>query len=371
MNSKLRFIAVAAGVMVSFAAWSQMTLPPSGNNQRSEVTQYLGMVKVTINYSSPDVAGREIWGKLVPYGLSNQNFLKSTEQNPSPWRAGANETTTISFSHDVEIEGKPLKAGTYGFLLIPGQEDWTVVFSSNTMEWGSYSYVPSEDVLRVNVKSVPAEFNEWLTYEFTDRQQNSATAAMKWEKIAVPFKITVPNGDDLYVQRLRSEMTSNKGFNWINGVSAANFCATKKINLPEAEGWMQGFIDRGVKYFPIYNAKANVQAAAGKQAEADATMKEAIALPDATAGQIVNYGRQLIRQSRPKDATAVMDAAAKRFPGNATAMMGQAYAFDANGDKKNALKFAQNAAKTETNAQIKPQFEAAVAKLNKGESINQ
>src|SRR5689334_14902394 len=194
MKLTVRSLMIAAGVFASLAAWSQMTLPPSGNNQRSEVTQYLGLVKVTITYNSPDVAGREIWGKLVPYGLTNLNFLKSTEQNPSPWRAGANEITTISFSHDVEVEGKPLKAGTYGLHMIPGQEDWTVIFSSNSVAWGSFSYTPTEDVLRVNVKSAPAEFNEWLTYEFTDRQQNSTIAAMKWEKIAVPFKISVPNG---------------------------------------------------------------------------------------------------------------------------------------------------------------------------------
>jgi hypothetical protein len=370
MKSILRNLMIVAGLFASVAAWSQMTLPPSGNNQKSEVTQYLGLVKVSVAYSSPDVAGREIWGKLVPYGLSNLNFLKSTEQNPSPWRGGANENTTISFSHDVEIEGKPLKAGIYGLHFIPGQEEWTVIFSNNSSSWGSYAYVQSEDALRVNVKPVPAEFNEWLTYEFSDRQQNSATAAVKWEKLAVPFKIAVPNGDDLYLQKVRAEMGSNKGFNWLNAVSAANFCAQRKVNLEEAQGWTQSLIDRNVKYFPIYNAKANVQAAAGKQADADATMKEAIALPDASAGQITNYGRQLIRQKREKDAMVVFEANNKRFPNNSTALMGMAFGYDANGDKKNALKFAQNALKVETNAQVKTQIEGLIKKLQAGESIN-
>src|SRR5262245_44129111 len=110
MKNIIRLMILVAGVFTSAIAWSQMTLPPSGNNQKSEVTQYLGLVKVTIAYSSPDVAGREIWGKLVPYGMANLNFGKSTAQNPSPWRAGANENTTITLSHDVEVEGKPLKA---------------------------------------------------------------------------------------------------------------------------------------------------------------------------------------------------------------------------------------------------------------------
>jgi tetratricopeptide (TPR) repeat protein len=370
MKQSLRFALMLTGILASVAAWSQMSLPPSGNNQKSEVTQYLGLVKATITYYSPDVAGREIWGKLVPYGMTNLNNFRSTEANPSPWRAGANDNTVITLSHDVEVEGKPLKAGTYGVHIIPGNDNAVVIFSNNSSSWGSFFYTPTEDALRVTVKPVPCEFNEWLTYEFTDRLQNSATARLKWEKIAIPFKITVPNGDDLYVKKIREEMTSNKGFNWLNVVAASNFLAGKKLNLDEALGWDQSLIDRNVKYFPIYNAKANVLTAQGKQAEADATMKEAIALPDATPGQIANYGRQLITQKKPKDAMVVYEGNLKRYPGNATALIGMARGWSANGDNKKALKFAQDALKAETNPQSKTQIEDLVKKLEKGEAIN-
>ena len=325
MKYSIRFLLLVTGIFTSMIAWSQMSLPPSGNNQKSEVTQYMGLVKVIIAYSSPDVAGREIWGKLVPYGLNNLNFGKSSAQNPSPWRAGANENTTITFSHDVEVEGKAIKAGVYGLHMIPGQEEWVIIFSSNAGAWGSFSYLPSEEVLRVPVKAAPCEFNEFLTYEFTDRLQNSATARLKWEKLSVPFKITVPNGDNLYVLKLREEFTSIKAFfNWQNGVSAINFCANKKINLEEALGWAQQYIDRKIKYYPIYQAKGNVLAAMDKKADADAVMKEAINLPDATVNQITNYGHTLIAQKREKDAMPVFETALKRFPGNATALMGMA-----------------------------------------------
>ena len=356
--------------MMSVTAIAQMTLPPSGNNQKSEVSQNLGLVKVTIAYSSPDVAGREIWGKLVPYGSTNLGFGRSTEQNPSPWRAGSNENTIITFSHDVEIEGKPLKAGVYGLHMIPGAEEWTLIFSNNSGSWGSFYYSPSEDALRVNVKAVPCEMNEWLTFEFTDRQQNSSIARLKWEKLAVPFKISVSNGDDLYVKKIREEMAGPKSFNWLNVVGAANFCASKKINLEEAHGWLQSLIDRNVRYFPIYNSKANVQAAMGKQAEADATMKEAINLPDATPGQITNYGRALITQTRPKDAMVVFETAFKRYPTTANAMVGMARGYSANGDNKKALKFMQDASKAETNPQVKTNIDGMVKKLEKGEAIN-
>ena len=371
MKNHLKFGVMLVGIFTSMICWSQMTLPPSGNNQKSEVTQYLGLVKATIAYSSPDVAGREIWGKLVQYGLNNLNFGKSSVQNPSPWRAGANENTVITFSHDVEVEGKSLGEGTYGLHMIPGPEDWVILFSSNTGAWGSFSYIPTEEVLRVTVKAVPCEFNEFLTYEFTDRLQNSATARLKWEKLSVPFKIAVPNGDNLYVQKLREEFTGIKTFfNWQNGVSAINFCANKKMNLEEALGWAQQYIDRNIKYFPIYQAKGNVLSAMNKKDDADAVMKEAIRLPDATVGQITNYGRTLITQKREKEAMSIFETATERYPANATALMGMARGYSANGDSKKALKFAQEAFKVETDATAKAAIDGTIQKLAKGESIN-
>ncbi|NOT73614.1 MAG: DUF2911 domain-containing protein [Cyclobacteriaceae bacterium] len=369
MKQKLLSLVALCFLVVS-VAWSQMTLPPSGNNQKSEVTQYMGLSKVTIVYSSPDVAGREIWGKLVPYGMTNLGGFRSSDTNPSPWRAGANENTTITFTTDVEVEGKPLKAGTYGLHMAPGTDEWIIIFSSNAGAWGSFFYIPSEDVLRINVKPAASEFTEWLTYDFSDRQQNSTTARLKWEKIAVPFKISVPNGDDLYVKKIREELSGPKGFNWLNVVAATNFFAGKKLNLDEALAWDQSLIDRNIRYFPIYNSKANVLAAQGKQAEADAVMKEAINLPDATPGQISNYGRTLITQKRPKDAMVVFETNLKRNPGNANALTGMARGYSANGDNKKALKFMQDAFKAETNPQVKTAIDVMVKKLEKGEAIN-
>jgi tetratricopeptide (TPR) repeat protein len=370
MKKLFLFAFVTMALSVGIPAWSQMSLPPSGGNQKSEVSQNLGLVKVTIAYSSPDVAGREIWGKLIPYGLSNLNFGKSTEQNPSPWRAGANENTTVTFSHDVEVEGKPLKAGIYGLHMIPGAEEFVIIFSTNAGSWGSFHYDQREDALRVNVKPGACEFNEWLTYEFVDRTQNSATARLKWEKLAVPFKINVPNGNELYVKKIREEMTTPKGFfNWLNVTAAANFCATNKINLDEALSWMQSFIDRNVRYFPIYITKGNILTAMDKKAEADAVMKEAINLPDATPGQITNYGRTLL-QTRPKDAMMVFETAFKRYPATANAMVGMARGYAANGDNKKAIKFMKDALKAETNPQVKTNIDGMLKKLEKGEAIN-
>ena len=136
-------------------------------------------------------------------------------------------------------------------------------------------------------------------------------------------------------------------------MAAVNFCANKKINLDEALAWIQVPLDRQIKYFPIYQAKGNVLAAMNKKEEADAVMKEAINLPDATAAQIANYGRTLIIQTRPKDAMVVFETGYKRFPTVPAALVGMARGYSANGDSKKALKIAQDAVKLETNAQNK------------------
>src|SRR5262245_31571808 len=93
---------------------AQMDLPPSGGNPRAKITEEVGITDITITYSRPDVNGREgkIWGSLITYGFSTGSLLTNT--NTQPWRAGANENTTIQFEHDVKVEGKPIKAGLYG-----------------------------------------------------------------------------------------------------------------------------------------------------------------------------------------------------------------------------------------------------------------
>src|SRR6185503_10236659 len=160
---------------------------------KASVSQWIGPVKVTVDYSSPDVHGPtgedragKIWGGLVPYGLHDLGF---NDCKQCPWRAGANQNTVFSVSHDVLVEGQPLKAGNYGLFMIAGQTDWTIIFSNNSTSWGAYTYDPAEDALRVTVKPSECEYHEWLTYEFTDRQTDHATVALKWERLQVPIKI--------------------------------------------------------------------------------------------------------------------------------------------------------------------------------------
>ena len=112
------------------------------------MSQQVGPVTVTISYSSPRVVLKgddrhgKIWGKLVPYGLSELDF---NDCKSCPWRAGANENTIFTVSDDVKVQGKSLPAGTYGLFAITGPEEWTFVFSKNATSWGGYWYDPKEE----------------------------------------------------------------------------------------------------------------------------------------------------------------------------------------------------------------------------------
>lgn len=158
---------------------------------KAMVGQTLGLdTEVTITYGRPGVKGRTIWGELVPYGLAPGN--KYSDNKPYPWRAGANENTTVEFSKDVMVEGKTLAAGKYSLHMIPSKSDWEVIFNNVSDGWGSYKYNQAEDALRVTVTPVSAAHQEWLTYGFEEMTDNSATMFLHWEKLKVPLKITLP-----------------------------------------------------------------------------------------------------------------------------------------------------------------------------------
>ncbi len=155
---------------------------------KASVMQTLGTDgMITIEYSRPGVKGRQIWGELVPFGMAPGN--KYSENKPYPWRAGANENTTFETNKDLLVEGKPLPAGKYGIHMIPGEKEWTIIFSKNSSAWGSFAYKQEEDALRITVAPVKAPFQEWLEFGFDDLTGTSATAYLHWVELKVPFKI--------------------------------------------------------------------------------------------------------------------------------------------------------------------------------------
>src|SRR5215469_10637040 len=175
-------------------------------SQRGSVTQRIGLTDITIAYHRPAVGGREIWGKTVP--------------NAKVWRAGANENTTIAFTDDVSVEGKPLAAGTYGLHMIPAADQWTVIFSKNSTSWGSFTYDEKEDALRVTVKPGTGEFTETMAYTFDDVKPDSTAATLRWAKIAVPFHVSA-DVNAIVLRSIQNQLRSTGGFTWIGYDEAA------------------------------------------------------------------------------------------------------------------------------------------------------
>jgi Protein of unknown function (DUF2911) len=253
-------------------------------SQRGTVTQRIGLTDITIVYHRPEVGGREIWGKTVPYG--------------KVWRSGANENTTITFSDDVSVEGKPLAAGTYGLHTIPDKDQWTIIFSKNATSWGSFSYDEKEDALRVTTKPRAAESFEVLTYVFDDVKPDSAVATLRWEKLAVPVHISV-DVKAVVLRSIKNELRNVGGFTWAGYDEAANWCLDNNYNLEEALKWEETSIQNEDR-FENWETKSRIYDAMGRKD--DGTKALATALNKATAIQLYVYARGLQRQGNTKRA---------------------------------------------------------------------
>src|SRR6195952_4995011 len=135
----LLFIVIGSFTLTASSQF--LTTPPNGGNKKASVSERIGITDVTIHYDRPGVKGREgkIWNDLVHTGFKDLGFGTS---KAAPWRAGANENTTITFSTDVMVEGKAIKSGVYGFFVAMGTETATLIFSNSSSAWGSFFYDP-------------------------------------------------------------------------------------------------------------------------------------------------------------------------------------------------------------------------------------
>jgi Flp pilus assembly protein TadD len=367
-------LAVPAGAQIV----PGLALPPSGNNQKATVTQHIGPVRVTIDYSSPAVHGPDgkdrrgqIWGKLVPYGLTDLGFGNG---KPAPWRAGANENTVFTVSENVSIEGKPLPAGRYGLHMIAGPEDWTLIFSKDSNAWGSFYYDPAADALRVTVKPRKHEYREWLTYEFTTRRPAESVAELQWEELAVPWSIKVENINDLYISQLKENLTNVQGFGWRGWVAASQFCVTENTHLEQALEWAEIAISKpfiGEANFTTLGNKAQVLAKLGRKEEATAAMQLAVHHPSTTPLDLHQYGRRLLAEKKDKEALEIFLLNQERNGDQWPVHVGLARGYAANGDPKQALEHARKAASQAPDALNRKNLEAMVAALEAGKPIAQ
>ncbi len=346
-----------------------LTVLQSGGNKKTALTERVGLTDVTIHYDRPGVKGREgkIWGQLIPVGFTDPGFGSSKS---SPWRAGANENTTIEFSTGVKVEGQEIPAGKYGFFVAYDPTECTLIFSSNSTSWGHYFYNQNEDFLRVKVKPQALDRSvEWLKYEFTNQTENSAVVVLQWEKLAIPFKIEVNYVDD-QLQSFRRELRTDKGFMWESWDQAAQWCVQHNVNLPEASMWADSATGPnfgGDRSFQAWSTKAQVLQKMGQNGEAAKAM--AIAMPFGNMNEVHQYGRQLLAMKQGKMAFDVFKTNYEKYPDTFTSLMGMARGYSAIGDYTNALKYA-NMALPKAPEQQKAMVQGVIDKLKEGKDVN-
>lgn len=248
-------------------ASAQLQLPrPS---QKATVSQRIGYTDVMITYSRPGVRGRPIWGALVPYD--------------QVWRTGANEATVFTVSDDVMINGQRLAAGTYSLHTIPTRNEWTIIFNRDAGQWGSFNYNQSLDALRVTARpQTVADSQEWFMISFPEVTPGSAVVELRWERLRVPFTITVNTAE-------RVATNSRNAVNnlWQIPFNAAQYAFDNNGNMEDAMRW----INQSIAIRETYNnlgLKARMLARAGNTAEAITTAERALQVARANTQQRVD-----------------------------------------------------------------------------------
>jgi hypothetical protein len=339
------------GIGGAVSAQNDLNLPDV--SQAAEIKQRIALTDIAVKYHRPLVNGRKIWGGLVPYG--------------KVWRAGANENTTIEFSDPVSVEGQPLAKGIYGLHMIPNSDSWTVIFSKSNTAWGSYSYKQEEDALRVNVKPRPlAEMKEALEFEFEDLKPDSTAVTLKWEKLGVPFTVSIKDSDQT-LQNIRAQLKGRGQFTWQALDEGAQFCLTRKINLDEALRWADASVQNEER-FDNLSTKADILKALNRPDEAKTAWDRALEI--ATPVQLYSYGRRLQSEKKGAEAMEIFQAVAKRSPQTVYGHLAQARIKSAAGDFSGAAAEAteaQNAAPIDAQKQS---IKALIDRLQSKQDIN-
>lgn len=263
MNIATRRAALAPVVLSALLALSP--LAPAGRahaaaaplqlprpSQKSELSQVVGLTKISLIYSRPGVKNRVIWGDLVPYD--------------KVWRTGANEATQFSVSTDVKLNGQPLKAGSYSLHTIPGKSSWTVIINKVADQWGSYDYKEGEDALRFTTTPLAHEMTEWMQFSFTDIAVDKATLVLDWEKVRVPIEITVDTvGQAMIAARAAMASLDPKDD------GTARRCAQFAFDNNQAPDEAMQWVDKSIAIKPGWlnlRLKANMLAKAGQYKDA-------------------------------------------------------------------------------------------------------
>ena len=238
---------------------------PSPN---ATVSQTVGVTHVSIDYSSPGVKGRKIWGELVPYN--------------EVWRTGANEVTSITFDDPVRINGNELPAGTYGIHTIPGESEWKIIFSKDTEVDDGSQFDETKEILRIKTTPEEAPFTERMNFTFSNTTSTYSEVNLTWETLKVSFDIEI-NTEDLTLSKARE-------LPWVPTFQAASYCLQNNVSLEEGLKWIEASVLLKEVYWNT-RVKAQLLEKLGKKSEAIATMQKAVKLGIEMENEPFDYGR--------------------------------------------------------------------------------
>jgi hypothetical protein len=246
--------AAAFALSLSGVARADLDLPrPS---PFAKVVQTVGLTDITVDYSSPGVKGRKIWGAVVPYDQM--------------WRAGANSATKLTFSRDVSFADKPVPAGTYSFFVIPTKGAWTVILNKKPDQSGTgRDYKQADDLLRVQVTPKPAPFRERLAYAITDFTDDKATLELGWEKLRLAIPIAVQTS----AQALANINSAVDG-TWRTYANAARYMLENKKDYDTGMKYVDQSLALKEDWYNLW-IKAQLLAAKGNYKDALATGERA------------------------------------------------------------------------------------------------
>lgn len=251
MKQKITFT-LAILLLAGMSAFAQQIQMPQASPS-AKIAQKVGLTDVTVDYSRPSTKGRKIFGELVPYG--------------EVWRTGANGATIISFSTDVEIDGKKVPQGQYALYSIPGKSEWTIILSKDTKLWGAIGYNPDNDLMRF--KAVPEKLSRvYETFEisFNNMTDNGADLSIKWEQTRVDFAITT-QVDAIVMAQIKELVIDKNATDPTLLYSAANYYFTNQKDIPQAYTWITKSVESDPKYWTMH-LKAKIELALGKKTEA-------------------------------------------------------------------------------------------------------
>jgi len=286
-----------------FSQWEQREIITNDNitypetSKLARISNTIGITEIELKYHRPAVRNRNVFGGIIPYN--------------KVWRAGANESTTISFQDKVKINGHELDQGKYGIHVIPAENEWTIIFSKNHTQWGSFYYNEKEDALRIKVKPEKSKHQEFLKYDFENITDNSASIILNWDKTKISFHIEV-NEITTTIAIIEDELRTLPRFSWRGNREAALFCWLHDSHLDKALEWINRSIDNEERFENIY-LKALILASLNDNVEADKFMKKARGIGNENKFMFIGF-EALGHHNSPEKAIELFKNTHKYFP---------------------------------------------------------